>query len=113
MSDSSRFNSDCMSKDQYKAWLTSLPEYNMEAEYVQNIFHCPTWDSKQALKNHATGKKHIHVVTQTQETDLATNFLLSNMLPHLEHLVQQALENHPYHRSVILKIQRFRKCGNT
>ena len=59
----------------------------------------------QALKSHAAGKKHITVVTQAQETDSVTDFFQSNVVPHLEHLVQQALGNHPHHWSVILKIQ--------
>ena len=33
MSHSTRFNSDWISRDQYKAWLTSVPEDNTKAKW--------------------------------------------------------------------------------
>ena len=61
-----RFNSDWMLKDQYKTWLTSVPEDNTKAKYklcaksfsLSNI-------GEQALKSLTAGKKCITGVTQT------------------------------------------------
>ena len=76
MSHCTRFNSHWMSKDQYKAWLTSLPENNTKAigklcAKTVSLFNI----GQQALKSHAAGKKkHIIFVTQTHKTDSVTGF---------------------------------------
>ena len=69
MSHCARFNSDWMSKDQYKAWLTSVPEDNTKAKckLCAKTFSLSK-TGEQALKSHAAGKKHITVVTQMQKT---------------------------------------------
>ena len=62
-----------MSKDQYKAWLTSVPEQNTKAnETVQKCF--TVQHERSSLKKPRCRKKHITVVTQTQKTDSVTDF---------------------------------------
>ena len=68
---------------------------------------------EKALKSHAAGKKHITVVTQTQKTDSVADFFTVKCGATPGASSSAGLENHPYHWSVILKKQRFRKCGNT
>ena len=64
-----------MSKDQYKAWLTSVPEENRKAKCkVYSKTFSLSHMGEQALKSHAAGKKHITVVTQTQKTESVTDF---------------------------------------
>ena len=66
MSHCFRFNSDWMSKDQYKAWLTSEPEDNtmVKCKLCAKTFSLSNM-GEQASKSHTAGKKHITVVTQT------------------------------------------------
>ena len=64
-----------MSKDQYKACLTSVPEDNTKAKckLCSKTFSLSNMGN-QALKSHGAGKKHITVMTQTQKTDSVTDF---------------------------------------
>ena len=75
MSHCARFNSDWMSKDQDKAWLTWVPEDNTQAKckLYGKTFSLSNM-GEQALKRNAAGKKCITVVTQTQKTDSVANF---------------------------------------
>ena len=75
MSYCARFNSDSLLRDQYKAWLTSVPEDNTKAKckLCAKTFSLSEI-GEQASKSHAAGKNHITVVTQTQKTDTVTNF---------------------------------------
>ena len=74
MSHCARFNSDWMSKDQYKAWLTSVPTDNtkVKCKLCAKTFSLSNM-GEQALKSHAAGKKQIIVVTQTQKTSSVTD----------------------------------------
>ena len=98
MSHCVRFNTDWMSEDQYKALLTSVPEYNRKAKckLCAKPFSLSNM-GEQALKRHATGKKHITFMAQTQKNDPVIDFFTVKCGTHLEHLVQQAMENQPYH----------------
>ena len=60
-----RFNSDWMSKDQYIAWLMSVPEDNtkVKCKLSAKSFSLSNM-GEQALKSHAVWKKHITVVTK-------------------------------------------------
>ena len=64
-----------MSKDQYKAWLTSVPEDNTKAKckVCAKTFSLSSM-GEQALQSHPAGNKHITVVNQTQKTDSVTDF---------------------------------------
>ena len=70
-----RFNSDWMSRDQYKAWLTLVPEDNTKAKckLCAKTFLLSDM-GEQALKSHAAVKKHFTAVTQTQKNDPVTDF---------------------------------------
>ena len=64
-----------MSKDQYKSWLTSVPEDNTKEKFklCAQTFLLSNM-GEQALKYHAVGTKHITTVTQTQKTGSVTDF---------------------------------------
>ena len=64
-----------MSKDQYKVWLTSVPEDNTKAKckLCAKTFVLLNME-EQALKSHVARKKHITVVTETQRTDSVRDF---------------------------------------
>ena len=68
-----------MSKDQYKPWLTSVPEDNTKTKckLCAKTFSL-TYMGEQAFKSHTIRKKHITVVTQTQKTDSVTDFFTVN-----------------------------------
>ena len=75
MSHCAGFNSDWMSKDQYKAWLISVPGDNTKAKCTlcAKTFSLPNM-GELALKSYAAGKEHITVVTQMKKTDSVTDF---------------------------------------
>ena len=58
-----------MSKDQHKAWLTSVPEDNTKAKckLCAKTFSLSNM-GEQASKSHGAGKKHITVVIQRKLT---------------------------------------------
>ena len=83
MAHSTRFNKDWLLKEQYKSWLTPVPQDNTKAKCKLCIKTFSLSNMGEvAVRSHASGKKHMAAVCLTGKwNQLVISFHIS-MMPH-------------------------------